>query len=553
MVNRKNILKRIFRLFHTVRYLKPIQIFYRLKYRLTTPYDGGGVHNFSIRKKGGGGVAFLAKSNSFDAETGFTFLNQTFQLSVATDWQQITDDKLWLYNLHYFDFLNSQDTDRWFKEHVEIIQGWISDNSRVEGEGWEPYPASLRITNWIKYFIRLDLVNENFHENLVRQARFLSRRCEYHLLGNHLFANAKALIFVGLYFEGDEAKLWFDKGMAIVKSEIKEQVLADGGNFELSPMYHNIFLEDVLDIINLLRIYNQDVSPLFVRQATKMLTWMDHMTHPDGFVSFFNDSAINIAPTSEELESYAALLGVQNPENGKSEVIYLKESGYVSIASGDAYAILDIGNVGPDYLPGHAHADSLSFELSLFEKRVFVNSGTSVYGDSNERLRQRGTAAHNCLTIDGENSSEVWGGFRVARRARIKDIHIHEASVNKLISASHSGYERLKGRPVHTREWQFKDNKLQVSDTVSSTRDHEVALYYHIHPDWHVQAVGKTVEITFKQFKVIMEFEQDGELSVENGSYHLEFGVDISNKKIVYRQRIVCSTKIRTEISWEKL
>lgn len=533
--------------------MKPIQIFYRLKYQLTKPYDGGGIHKLLIRKKGRGDVAFLAKSNSFDIETGFTFLNKTLQFPVATDWQQIANDKLWLYNLHYFDFLNSQDNKLWFKEHVEIIKDWISENSRMEGEGWEPYPTSLRITNWIKYFINLELANGTFYESLVRQARFLSRRCEYHLLGNHLFANAKALIFVGLYFEGDEANHWFEKGMTIVKAEIKEQILADGGNFELSPMYHNIFLEDVLDVINLLQIYNRDVPSLFIRKATKMLAWMDRMSHPDGLISFFNDSAFNIAPTSEELKSYAALLGVPKPEVEKSEVTHLKESGYISFASGDAFSILDIANVGPDYLPGHAHADCFSFELSLFDKRVFVNSGTSVYGDSKERLRQRGTAAHNCLTIDGENSSEVWAGFRVARRARIKDIHIHEALDDKLISASHSGYERLKGGPVHTREWNFKVTKLQVSDIVSSTQDHEVALFYHIHPDWHVKAVGKIVEITFNQFKVIMEFEQGGTLSVEKGSYHPEFSVEIPNIKIIYRQRIACPTKIRTEISWEKI
>jgi hypothetical protein len=32
--------------------------------------------------------------------------------------------------------------------------------------------------------------------------------------------------------------------------------------------------------------------------------------------------------------------------------------------------ILDVAPVGPDYLPGHAHADTLSFELSLFGQRA---------------------------------------------------------------------------------------------------------------------------------------------------------------------------------------
>lgn len=550
MANRKNILRRVSRLFHTVRYLKSIQIFYRLKYYITKPYDGGGIHDLSIRKKDGEGVSFLAKTNSFDAEKGFTFLNQTYKLSLASDRQKTTDDKLWLYNLHYFDFLNSQDSERWFKEHIEILKGWIKDNSKVAGEGWEPYPTSLRISNWIKYFIRQNLANESFRESLVQQARFLSRRCEYHLLGNHLFANAKALILVGLYFEGDEAKLWFDKGMAIVKSEIKEQVLEDGGNFELSPMYHNIFLEDVLDIINMLRIHNQDVPPLLIEQATKMLQWMTYMSHPDGLISFFNDAALNIAPPAAPLTGYADELGIRQDDEAKHHLTYLNESGYFVLAHEDIYAILDVANVGPDYLPGHAHADTLSFELSLHGKRLFVNSGTSVYGTGVERLRQRGSAAHNTLVIDGKDSSEVWSGFRVARRARVKDMNIKETGQEFLISASHTGYSRLLGSPVHNRQWKFRNNELIIVDLVSSSQQHKVEIFYHIHPDWTVNIVGKQIEISFEQHKVVMVFPEMGKLSIENSSYHPEFGVNMLNKKIVLRWRGECPIKFETKVTW---
>ena len=63
------------------------------------------------------------------------------------------------------------------------------------------------------------------------------------------------------------------------------------------------------------------------------------------------------------------------------------------------------------------HADNLSFEWSLGEQRVLVNSGTSLYGVSSERHRQRKTKSHNTVEIDGFDSSEIWSGFRVARRA----------------------------------------------------------------------------------------------------------------------------------------
>ena len=38
---------------------------------------------------------------------------------------------------------------------------------------------------------------------------------------------------------------------SILKKELSEQILPDGGHYELSPMYHSIILEDILDLHNI--------------------------------------------------------------------------------------------------------------------------------------------------------------------------------------------------------------------------------------------------------------------------------------------------------------
>ena len=53
-----------------------------------------------------------------------------------------------------------------------------------------------------------------------------------------------------IVFEGRQAAAWLATGLKVITRELPEQVLADGGNFERSPMYHAIFLEDVLDLVN---------------------------------------------------------------------------------------------------------------------------------------------------------------------------------------------------------------------------------------------------------------------------------------------------------------
>ena len=64
-----------------------------------------------------------------------------------------------------------------------------------------------------------------------------------------------------------------------------------------------------------------------------------------------------------------------------------------------------------------------------------------MYGIGSERTRQRGTLAHATVVIDNENSSEVWSGFRVARRAKVFKVKNLIQDKKTYLSASHDGYK----------------------------------------------------------------------------------------------------------------
>jgi uncharacterized heparinase superfamily protein len=303
------------------------------------------------------------------------------------------------------------------------------------------------------------------------QARWLSRRLEVHLLGNHLFANAKALVFAGLFFEGPEADEWLRCGATIIARELDEQVLPDGGQFERSTMYHALALEDVLDLINVSQTLGERVEHLtrlesiLRTKAEQMISWLRCMVHPSGQLARFNDCSDGIAPNLTELETYAQRLGLAcRPVQALSDhVVHLAASGYVRVVRGPITAMLDVAPVGPDYLPAHAHADTLSYELSLGVTRLIVNGGTSCYGAVPRRSYERGTSAHNTVEVAGEDSSEVWSSFRVGRRAKLHDLEINEWR----ITCSHDGYGFLPGAPVHRRSWSFSEIGMVVEDEVS--------------------------------------------------------------------------------------
>ena len=134
----------------------------------------------------------------------------------------------------------------------DFLNLWIDQNPVGLGIGWEAYPASLRIVNILKAGLGGFELNKKMLSSIFSQASYLSNNLEKHLLGNHYFVNLKALLFAGVVFDQTRWREIAVKGLLF---EIPEQILEDGANFELSPMYHSLILVDMLDIFNLTRAY----------------------------------------------------------------------------------------------------------------------------------------------------------------------------------------------------------------------------------------------------------------------------------------------------------
>lgn len=519
------VLQKAHLLFHTVRYLRISQIIARFYFRLYKAKPN--LKPAPPLREMGNWIPPIPNPVSLKKKWLFSFLNEEHQCKFPGDWNGESFEKLWLYNLHYFDDLGCVEADKRVKLHEQFIQQWLQDNPPGAGNGWEPYPVSLRIVNWIKWSLVNNSTDEMNH-SLAVQVRFLSKRLEYHLLGNHLFTNGKALIYAGLFFYGDEAEEWLNKGLEIITSELAEQVLADGGHFERSPMYHAIILEDLLDLINLYQTYDFSAPEYWIVIVNKMVCWLRRMSHPDGDIVLFNDAAFGIAARPQELFDYYNRLKLDVVDDEEAGLNHFEETGYISWKQNDIAAFLDVAPIGPDYLPGHAHADTLNFELSLFGRRVFVDGGTSCYGISKERLRQRSTAAHNSVTLDGENSSEVWSGFRVARRARPINLKVESNGETATICCCHTGYHRLSGCPTHCRVWKFSDCAMSITDVITGEFQEAVGRF-HIHPgiETIINQDGQSGLFIINRKHEIHWKVTGGIVTITETSYHPEFGINI--------------------------
>ncbi len=525
----------VYKYWNTIRHLKAVQFYGFIRHKISFARPNVAPPP-PLRARSGPWLSGAAYPASLVAPARLCVLNEEHDLELI-GWDNPGIAKLWRYNLHYFDDLNADGAAGRVGWHEPLIEGWIAENPPAVGSGWEPYPCSLRIVNWIKWALSGQQPSAAMLASLAVQARWLSAHVERRLLGNHLLANAKGLVFAGVFFDGTEASGWLASGFAIYRHELDEQILADGGHCERSPMYHAIILGDLLDLINLAGAFPGVISETVVAEwnsiVQRMRAWAAVMAHPDGEIGFFNDAAFGIAPSADALAAYAGRLGLPDVAIPRLGATHLAHSGYVRLQSPSAVLLIDVAPVGPDYLPGHAHADTLSFEMSINGRRIFVNSGTSTYAPGALRHWQRSTAAHNTVEIDDEDSSEMWGAFRVARRARPFDVKVVEAAGDLEVSAAHDGYRRLAGRVVHRRAWRLTEGRLTVADRVQGQWRHAVARLY-AHPAARVELSGDAATVRCGDTRVTVSVG-NAILSSDAAMWHPEFGVALANSVLSAR------------------
>lgn len=469
--------------YHTVRNLRFKQIWHRLPVLKKI-----GVHPskeaLDITKAGNVNmwIPSLPSETMYRNDHTFTFLNRSHRFYDDFDWDFKDNGLLWTYNLTYFEFLDQRDME------AEMAYGFIDDfleQYPTIKTAHDPYTISLRLIFWIRFFIRKNnRPMEKYLKALHSQAKELQGKLEYHLLGNHLLENAFALFFAGSYLND---RTIIKRAKRLLKDQLNEQILDDGGHFELSPMYHQLILYRLLDCINMAKASladeSKDVISFLEEKASVMQGWMKQMSFSDGTFPLFNDAAYGIAPDPEALIAYAGRLGI--PVN----IEPLNNSGYRKWTGSNWEMIMDVGHPGPAYQPGHAHCDALSFVLQVGGKPVLVDTGTSVYGGDVERRKiERGTASHNTVQIDNLEQSEIWGDFRMGKQANVQMKKEHRNEIEVILSGFYPN------EIFHTRKFEKTDHSLKITDTLSKKLKVDPKAFFHFHHSIDFKIINQTIK-----------------------------------------------------------
>jgi hypothetical protein len=525
-------LHQVKRLYHTLKHLKFTQVCHQIKYRLVktkrvaTPCEG----SFAQVNL----VDFPEKQMSLSLSNhvwNFSFLNLEKSFSEdSLDWSYADYGMLWTYNLNYFDWLHQPGTSK--EQGLETLNQFYSTPSKKNPIILHPYPTSLRIINTAKFISKWGIQDDWLFRELVSDLKFLNGRLEHHLLANHLLENAFALFIGGLITKQLDIT---QAGKKLLVVELKEQILNDGMHYERSPMYHLIILERLLDALNFAKAVGDDIEVVLQFYAVRMIglakNWEDLERMP-----LMQDSAYEIAlPVPVILEYAKRLLGSDYPYTCSD----LKDSGYRRLNAGNLSLFANVGSIAPSYQPGHAHADELNFELYHKGIPVIVDTGVSTYEKNNQRLFERSTRSHNCVVVKG-NSSDVWSGFRVGRRASV-NISLDE---DQYLTAEHDGYGALVSRSFDSTT----SAQMTITDKliVQSTANGNYAKgYLHLHPDVSLEQMDETTFLINNQIELTFQGDKYNPLVIEIENYSYAKGYNRLVNAAVLAYSVFEQTMIR--------
>ena len=417
---------------------------------------------------------------------------------------------------------------RFAAEFVAQLVAWLEDNPWPYGVNWSrSMEAAVRAVNWMWAAALFadapqftPALKRRFLKAMLQHGNQILNNLEYtDNNGNHYLSNGVGLLFLGVVFEElAPSAAWRKKGAEIVWGEIQRQVHPDGVDFEQGLGYHGLVTEFWYSSV-LLCERNGMAVPSHVRtRLERMFDFMLAYTRPDGTFPQLGDNddgrlaGIDDEPVGshcrhlavggamfqrddllgaagDALDSAVWLCGPQVLQQPRSvpqpRSQAFPSGGFYVMRSAETSMLIDGGEVGMRGIGGHGHADVLSFELWAAGAGVLVDSGTYTYS-ADPVLRQalRGTAAHNTLRVDGQDSSRLGTGrwlWLIENDARPVSVEWQSDAEHDVFVGSHTGYRRLANPVTHTRRITLEKARRiwRIEDGIDGLGPHLVELFFH--------------------------------------------------------------------------
>ncbi len=448
------------------------------------------------------------------------------------------------------------------------LRSWMDANPPKQGMNWaSSLEVGFRAIAWL-WTLRLLATAAPLRDDtcaravghLVLSARHLVRNLSTYFSPNtHLTGEALALYHLGVELSDlREAASWRGIGRSVLLGELPHHVRPDGTYFEQSTWYHRYTLDFYAHFALLAARHGEDVAA--VRDAVGRLgRVLAAITRPNGTFPLIGDDdggrllfldgragtdarpalalagAVSgdgwlLARADEAVGDVAWLMGtVPSAEsaNAPPTAQRFAAGGLVVLRSGwgdnATLLALDAGPHGALNC-GHAHADALSFDLTVRGTPIFVDPGTGRYTtDSALRDRLRATTAHNAATVGGRSSSRMRGPFAWESMASTSLDAWSPGTAGTWLRGSHDGYEPAAsyGREVffHHGGW------LVIRDSWKALQVDDFAVLLQCAAGLSVEKSDRRLSLVAGGVVVAMIFAPDAAVTVEDGEVSPAYGL----------------------------
>ena len=503
-------------------------------------------------------------------------LNETKPFNGGAEWGlgTVTNGRLWTINLHYHAWIAKIVGAKGFGDDGErqayawrILEDWLRcctyNAPGALALAWNSFAISTRLRWWGRFLLVPSsnempaALREALAVSAGQQARVLASHIEHDLCGNHLLRNAVGLAWAATLLDVSEKASWMRTAESITISEAADQILPDGGHVERSAMYHLHVLEDFAELALLLP--TRSPAALAARDAVQRMAQIAQVLfEPDGTLAAFNDGGPSGAPAAAELLPLLdTVLGPMREIHMAHRATYHLESYGLIVHRGHPWSLRwDVGRVGPDWQPGHAHADTLTIDASVRGKPLLIDPGTHSYDRDARRVYDRSTRSHNTVRVAKLDSSECWDIFRVGRRAVPFGVRCDGAASGFDGVASHDGYRHLVGRPVHRRRVVVDaahTDVLRIEDDIEGDGTFDLDGGWLLHPAWSSEKTADGWLITGpSKVRARISGPVGLKLGAEPAVWHPDYGVEINTTRLVWSaDRCVLPSRIISEFVFE--
>jgi hypothetical protein len=448
----------------------------------------------------------------------------------------------------------------------ESVDSWIKANPYGFGVNWwSCMDVALRAVSLV---ISYGYLYNHLTKEKIRKYRIILWRHALHIYkyeilqahhvtrNNHFLGSMLGLLCVSLCFKGPLAEAFREAALRGFRQEVSRQFHEDGGNFESATGYHQYALELILVAVLFLKTYENNDNPeglvdrllgegVYSRLCRGVNLVVDYMACYGESPHFGDSSDCRVLifknyftrkPSDhkflEELANHS--LDHKKRKHSRTWATVYSKSGY-ALFRNERYGVAAFaGPKGTEGRGGHGHNDKCSFVFQVGGRPVFVDSGTYIYNhDTQGRFDMKRGRSHNIVMIDSKEQLEICSNlvFGMAGEINSEATIINEDNCHR-IRMRHNGYSRFPDLGWVFREITCRKDSIIVEEKLEGTGNHEVSIYFNLHPEVKIEQVGNTTVVRTLNAIITITIPDLFHVNIEHSAYSASYHNRVGSRRI---------------------